>query len=241
MHKFDLSVMVFCFIIISILIFLKIKLIINNDTDNINNKIKNILDNNKEDFIVADAEDFHNYNILRANIKKESDTFDDEPKNESKSVNGDKKEEGEYSITVKYNNPKLVPEKKEPKSFITAVDFGWDNPFPIVSCANSSIDERYKTGPKKLLPYQIACGYPNKLTGENFYKTHFMAQAANLEDYAVRGANYMEYSGFTHPTKLNVNILSQNTKGLPPDQSKYKNIPSGFNYAFYNTPAMRMP
>ena len=72
-------------------------------------------------------------------------------------------------------------------------------------------------------------------------KTHYQAQIARLEDYAVRGSNYMEFSDYIHPTKSNIRILSQNTKGLPPKDVEYRNIPTGRNYGFHNTPSMRMP
>jgi len=251
MNKFDITIIIIFFIIVATLIFLQLKKKFNDYNNNdIDNQVKYILEhkppkeNIKEEFIVADAQDFHNYDKLKDNVIKQDSNFDKERINNppaDKKLDYDKdKNPNESTIMVVHGEPKRIEDKKNEKSFITAVDFGWDAPFPTTSCSNSSIDDRYKSGPKKLLPYEISCGYANKITAENFYKTHFTAQAASLEDYAVRGANYMEYSGFTHPSK-NVRILSQNTKGLPPDQTKYKNIPTGFNYGFHNTPSMRMP
>jgi len=67
-----------------------------------------------------------------------------------------------------------------------------------------------------------------------------MAWPAKLEDDEVKGANYLEYEKWPRPQKSNVRILSQNTKGLPPSEMIYKNIPVGANYAF-NTPVLPMP
>ena len=61
-----------------------------------------------------------------------------------------------------------------------------------------------------------------------------------MYDSMTKGANYMDYTNYVSPTQ-NTRILSQNTKGLIPSQTQYKNIPTGSNYAFYNTPAMGMP
>lgn len=127
------------------------------------------------------------------------------------------------------------------RDYITKTDFGWDQQFPVVSCSNSSINERLQTGEKQLLPSRIACNKPNKLTAENYYKTHFMAMPIPLTDYGTKGHNYDAYSQYIHPTKLNHRILSQNTKTLPDSELKVQNIPVGFNYAFHNTPALQMP
>lgn len=254
MNKFDMCIIMIFFLILIILTFLKLKNTLYDG--NLDYQINGILKKNecvkipqpiqptKENFIVADAQDFHNYDKLRDTVMKEDNNFDKEriidPPVDKKVDYDKEKDNNEYSIKVVHGEPKRVDDTKKEKSFITAHDFGWAAPFPTVSCSNSSIDERYKSGPKKLLPYEISCGYANKLTAENFYKTHFLAQAIPLEDYAVRGSNYMEYTDFVHPTKLNVKILSQNTKGLPPAETKYRNIPTGTNFAFHNTPAMRL-
>lgn len=271
MNKFDISIIIILFLIVVTLTFLKLKnTYCSNNIDNqIKNILKNDscnqpaelnqLENNKtektieidktnktiemkENFIVADAQDFHNYDKLRDIVKKEDNDFDKDriinPPNDKKVDYDKEKDNSEYSIMVVHGEPKRVNDTKKEKSFITASDFGWDAPFPSVSCSNGSIDERYKSGPKHLLPYQVSCGYANKITAENYYKTHFMAQAIPLEDYAVRGANYMDYTDFTHPSKISIRILSQNTKGLPPEDTKYRNIPTGTGYAFHNTPSM---
>lgn len=272
MHKFDIGAIIFVMIIISTFFIIKLK---TNVKDDIDTKIKNILNEkqsanevinevkkeqiedkiNKTDklekevknetFIVSDAQDFHNYDKLRGEVKKQDNNFNKDrlqnPPIENKVDYDKEKDNSKYSITVIHGEPKYVPEKKESKSYITASDFGWDAPFPTVSCANSSIDDKYKSGPKKLLASQIGCGYPNNLTAENYYRTHYMAQAVKIDDYPIRGHNYNEYSDFVHPTKLNVRLLSQNTKGLPPEQTKYRNIPTGYNYAMHNSPAMPLP
>jgi hypothetical protein len=189
----------------------------------INNKIKSIL---TEPFIDADAQDIHNYDKLRAETKKMPDNFNDDI---IKNPPADK--------VVDYNYPN---DNKDKKAYITDVDFGQDKPYPVVSCSNSSITNSLTTGPMKLLPNQIECSLPNKLTAENYYKTHYNARSIPLEDYSIRGSNYMEYSDTPSPY-ANTRILSQNTKGLIPSATAYKNIPTGANYAFYNTPAMPLP
>jgi hypothetical protein len=225
---FDAIILIIVIISLTILSVVGIKKLLKNN--NIDKQIDEIL--NKESFIVADAQDFHNYDKLRDKVLKESPTFDDPP--------SDRKDD-EFSMQMTYGVPKKVDIRPHPRSFVTAADYGWDAPFPTVSCSNSSIDDRYKTGPKQIIPNQIACGSPDKLTAENYYKTHFQAPVAYLNDNMVRGWNYEIYSSFIHPTKSNIRILSQNTKGLPPNETKYRNIPSGANYAFHNTPSMPMP
>jgi hypothetical protein len=268
-------------ILLSIIIYLIYNKIKESSNENIKQQIDKLLINTckNENFIVADAQDFHNYDKLTAELKKEPNNFDEDTlKNPSDKdiINYDdnikkpeinQNPENSNGIIPKHtpipileeNAKKAVPIAKEidiidsdkkkiddskvkiEDSYVTSIDFGWNAPFPLVSCANSSISEKYKTGPVKLLPMQIACGFPNKLTAENFYKTQYEATPIKLEDYMVRGANYLEYSSYIHPTNLNVRILSHNTKGLPEEDTIYKNIPSGANYAFHNTPAMRMP
>jgi len=215
--------------------------------DKVDNKVDNIVDDKDneqvEKFIVSDAQNINNYIDIKNKTLKEDpnqNKIDNPPTGTT--VDYDKpKIDDDFYIGVIHGEPRQLTEKLNKNKYLTSADFGWDAPFPTVSCANSSINDRFKTGPKQLLPSQISCGYPNKLTAENYYKTHYRAQVIPLEDYLVRGANYEEYSDSVHPTKTNVRILSLNTKGLPPDQTKYKNIPIGTNFAFHNTPAMRMP
>lgn len=140
------------------------------------------------------------------------------------------------------------------KSWINAQDFGdslsnnvndvREAPAQYVSCANASIAEQYKTGEKSLLPYQIACGYPNKLTAENYYKTFYKKHVVPIEDYRVKGYNYQDFNTYPTPYQTRqMRILSPNTKGLPASQTRSKNMPVGYNYAFlnHNLPAMPMP
>ena len=93
------------------------------------------------------------------------------------------------------------------------------------------------------MPNQIGCGHPNKLTAENYYKTHYKIPVIPIEDYKIKGFNYGDYSDYPTPYQVRqMRILSQNTKGLPADQAKNKNIPTGYNYAFHhNTPVLPMP
>jgi len=238
MDKFNAILVIISFI--SIIIFSAIKLIKSHD-DNINGKVQNLL---KEHFIVADAQDFHNYEKLKADTLKLSDNFDKNTltnPDKSKIIEPEKQIQDNSIISVP-NDTKKVDVQKNEKSFITASDFGWEKPWPIVACANSSITNRYRTGPKRLLPYQIACGYANKITAENYYKTHFLAEAVSMNDMVVKGANYDQYNSFTHPALITQNsrILSQNTKGIYEPNAKYKNIPTGSNYAFHNIPAFNV-
>jgi hypothetical protein len=165
--------------------------------------------------------------------------------NTNTDINKPKFEEKKPDLTIMVtDDPPLEKYRKArlEKAYITAGDFGWDGPPLAVSCANSSIAEQYKSGNKKLLPNQVGCGHPNKLTAENYYKTHYKMQIVPIEDYVVRGANYLEYADYPTPYQTrNMRILSQNTKGLPVEQTKFKNIPIAYNYAFHNTPAMPMP
>lgn len=244
MNKIDISIFLLLLFVVITLIFIKFK---NNNKEHMEAQIKNILkpNNIKEDFIVSDAQDIQNYQKLKDEVLKEPDNYNKENiinPGEKDKVDVNNKKEDNYTIQIVNGEPKSNAGKLQfEKSFITATDFGWDNPFPVVGCANSSIDSRFKSGPKRLLPRDISCGFPNKLTAENYYKTHYMAEIAKLEDTHVRGANYMEYSEYVHPTMSNIRILSQNTKGLPPKEMKYKNIPVGFGYGFHNTPAQPMP
>ncbi len=131
---------------------------------------------------------------------------------------------------------------KKKDEYITNVDFGQDKPFPVVSCSNSSIINARKTGPMQLLPSKISCDQPNKLTAENYYKTKYNIRSIPMSnEYTIKGANYQEYSDFVNPHKSNIRILSQNTKGLPQNETIFKNIASGSNHAFHGTPAMPMP
>lgn len=118
----------------------------------------------KEDFIVADAQDINNYPYLRQRVLEMSDNFDTE-----------------------------------------------DEKIGTLPCPLPS--------PNCMLSGEISLPKP-----------------AYLEDPCTRGANYNEYSNFASPT-AHIRILSQNTKGLPPDQMMYKNIPTASNFAFHNSPS----
>ncbi len=212
-HKFDVAVLLITIltIITGTILFLANKRKIWKQDDTMDNVIKKLLnDTTNEHFTVAMANDINHYQAAVKEAKKEDDSWADK-----NTISDDKK-------------------------YITADDFGAQNGFQTKSCSNSSINKKFKLGPTKLLPYELSCDAPNKLTAENYYKTHYLAQSVNLEDYAVRGANYMEYTNYAHPVKSNIRILSQNTKGLSPDNAE-QNVPTPANYAFHGTPSMRMP
>ncbi len=219
MHKLDIAVLSIIILMVVIVISMKLvsSLTVNNTTqrdDAMDNVIKKLLsDNTEEHFTVAMANDINHYDTVANDAKKEADSWDDK---KIKSISDDKK-------------------------YLTADDFGWESGFQSKSCSNSSISEKFKSGPKKLLPNDLSCSVPNKLTAENYYKTHYLAQVLPLEDYSVRGANYIDYTNYAHPVKSNIRILSQNTKGLSPEDTDRHNIPTPANYAFHGTPSMRMP
>lgn len=199
-----------------------------------------------ERFIVADAEDFHNYQKWRKMTMKDADNFaksDLETPPPDKIVNYDKEidRDKDFAMMVVHGKPSVEREKDD-KAFTTYHDFGWEGPKQHVACANASVSQQYNFGDKSLLPFKISCQEPNKLTAENYYKTHYRPQVIPIEDYYIRGANYLDYTSFMSPYQARgYRILSQNTKGLPPDQTKTANLPVGYNYAFHNTPAMPMP
>jgi hypothetical protein len=209
--------------------------------------------NNIEKFIVSDAQDFHNYDELRKKSVKMNNDFtkekvDNPLQTDTVDYNTDLKgldfnmqivHPDHLNSVGSYAQPNT--EKKPRKSFVSATDFGLDPPRQVVSCANSSISQKWKSGKNSLLPFQVACGQPNKIQAEDYYKTHYKKQIIPLEDSLVRGHNYMDYSNTISPHKIDFRILSQTTKGLNPKDNNFKNIPDGANYAFHNTPMVRMP
>jgi hypothetical protein len=232
-------------------------------------------DNKLEPFIVADAQDFHNYEQIKKSVMEEPDNFDKENMinpSDTDIVDYDKiiayKSDDNKQIRLSYGdgnngngngnngngngnngngngNPDTnfyAKRDQDIKKAICSDDFGWEAPNQYVSCANSSIASQYKKKEKRLLPFKIDCAKPNKLTAENYYKTVYNKFVIPIEDYNIRGYNYQEFGDYPTPYQVNgMRILSTNTKGLPPEALKSKNIPSGFNYAFHNTPAMPMP
>lgn len=198
----------------------------------------------KEKFIVDDANEFQIYDKLRAEETKKEDNFD-----KQELAQPDERDIVDYDVPSEKDDPTMmvvhgrppVKNTKDDKTFMTPSDFGWEAPTQYVSCSNASIAQRFKTGEKHLLPNQVSCDKPNKLTAENYYKVN-AAQIVPIEDQQIKGYNYESYSNSVNPYLIrNLKILSANTKGLPKDQMKYKNIPVGSNYAFHNTPAMAMP
>jgi hypothetical protein len=221
------------------------------DISNNSSNVKNIKTTDKvvEKFIVADANDFHNYDKHKKEALKESNTFDDEkidnPLEKDKVDYDVDKDDKDFYIGMQYDfKPKKgtaakKKDKKDKKLYFSNADFGWESPKQTVSCANSSISQQYKTGDKSLKPYQIDCNKPNLLTAENYWKTEHKIPIIPLEDHMVLGANYMDYTNWVEPTKIDFRLLSQTTKGLP-ENERHKSIPVGFSYGFHNTPAMRM-
>lgn len=231
-NKFD--IIVICLFICIMVLIIILRSYTSKSKNDLDKQVDEIL-NKKEKFIVSDADDIHNYREIRAEQMNEKDSFPDQEINY--------KPVPTYDYTLQYVEDGLpihIANKEDPKTIITKNEYSWIAPQPAVSCSNSSINNRFLTGKKRIMPYEIACGYPNKITSENYYKGNFMAWPAKLEDDEVKGANYLEYEKWPRPQKSNVRILSQNTKGLPPSEMIYKNIPVGANYAF-NTPVLPMP
>lgn len=209
-----------------------------------NKDVIDVLKNDmREKFTVHDANYVNDYDKIKEDAKEQPDNFiEDRMKvpSENNIVDYDGVDKDFY-IGMTYGGKPRRYFKPPKKSCIDHRDFGYDPQFQTVSCANSSINNKYKFGKKPLRPSSTSCTQPNLLTAENYYKTHFDPRSIPVEDYSIRGWNYESYSNAPHPTKSNFRILSYNTKGLPPGETKYKNIPTGYNYAFHNTPAMRLP
>ena len=131
------------------------------------------------------------------------------------------------------------------RNYITAGDFGsMAAPTQYIACQNSNDlgNTNRAISCKDPVAPHIPCNLPNKLTAENFYKTHYLGQIIPMDDYTTKGYNYWEYSDAVSPRTMRYQrILSQNTKGLPPEDTRYKNIPVGWNYGFHNTPMVGMP
>nr|QBK88772.1 MAG: hypothetical protein LCMiAC01_04540 [Mimivirus LCMiAC01] len=201
-------------------------------------KIDDNIDYNKEKekFTVADAQDIHNYdNLKKATVKKHNNTdFIDQ--------------EGVRGEDL-YDHPKIIyPGKNEFKSqhdgitYAMTYDYGLEAPPYYVSCANSSIAQKWRTGKKSLLPNQIACNRPNKLTAENYYKKEYKIPIAPMEDYHIKGHNYSVYINKSNAYATDKRILSQSTKGLPRSEAVIRHLPHGYNYVFHhNTPQVGMP
>ena len=207
------------------------------NTDNNENKISN-----KEKFTVADANDFQNYNkikndtIKRYNNKDFKDQDVPENNNEKKKDKDNDKDRCKI-IEDEMGHPRIIyPSKpvervqKDGKVYVTDYDFGFEAPPHYVSCANSSIAQKWKTGKKSLIPYQISCDKPNKFTAENYYKVKHKIPVIPIIDYHIRGANYMNYINKVSPYKIDRRILSQTTKGISPAEQRKKIIPKGANY-----------
>lgn len=179
-------------------------------SDYTDSKINNILN---ESFTDSDAQDFHNYSELKSEVKRMPNTFNDPVQEEA------------------------VTGNKDPYSYKSRIDFGTTSPRIPVSCSNSSINERYLYNPHQLLASSVPCSFDNYQTAENYYK---MIRGINMYkvDGSVKGHNYADYSDYVDPLNMNPRILAQNTKGLPPYENAYKNLPAGIGYAFENSPAL---
>lgn len=266
--KIDLFFIILFIIVISIIIGLNIVNVIDKKISNVSVNIPPINPNitikmcdgkvstnvegsdKHEHFIVSDAQELPRYSYLRNRIANEKNNFEkdtlEDPKTADDAVDYDDTDKDEFNVMViNADQHQVDPVKvydKVDRPYITPVDYGWESPRQFISCANASIADKFRFGPKSLRPNQISCGGPNKLTAENYYKSHFKPHVLSMEDTHVRGYNYNEYSDFPTPVQVrSMRILSQNTKGLPQIETRTRNLPIGSNYAFHNTPAMPMP
>lgn len=169
----------------------------------------------KEPFIVADANDTANYEKLKDSAINENDPINNVSTND-------------ISNNIKKSNS---------KEYISSLDFGMQFPDDIMACANTSINYKFIAKGTKLLPNQISCDKPNKIQAEEYYRTKYNKEVIPLEDRITRGYNYDQYSNSPSPYAIDDLILTRATKGV---NDVDKNIPNGFNFAFHNTPAMRM-
>lgn len=139
------------------------------------------------------------------------------------------KTETEEKILIQPPLPEILHQNPD-RPYICNSDFGWRGPPQYVSCANSSVADKFKSGATHLYPRQISCGYPNNLTAENYYKTYNVHDIPFWGSKDYNGYNYLDYGSFAMPMDvINMRILSTNTKGLPPEATKIKNIPVAFN------------
>lgn len=201
----------------------------------INKHENNASSNEKETFIVADAQNFQEYD----DIKKRNDgELDDHEIDNPEIMNIVDYNADDYVIQTSYNDEKKEMGRNK-DYYITPADFGFEGPQRFTSCANSSIAEKWKFSDKSLMPNQIACGSPNKIQASDYWKIHYKPHVLPLEDYKVRGYNYMDYSNKVQPYNIDFKILSQASKGIYPKDSRLRNIPTSSNYAFHDSPAMR--
>ena len=78
----------------------------------------------------------------------------------------------------------------------------------------------------------MSCNKYNNLTFENYHKVKGSKQIAPIEDYHIRGSNYMNYDNKPTPYEIDMKILSHRTSGLPHtlvDKSNKKIIPKAYN------------
>lgn len=162
------------------------------------------------------------------------------------------KKNDDYSIQLSYPYDRIInkktnmhleqqKDKLNKRLYVSSADFGFEYPKQFVSCSNASVSQKWGNCKKRIVPSQLSCDLPNKISGEGYYRTRNKLYRIPLEDYQVRGYNYANYTNWVSPYKIHERILSQATKGLNPEEERFRNLPDGHNYAFHNTPAMRMP
>lgn len=241
-NKLDIMVIFIFILIISILLgtYTTNKLVSNDNyiyklfyDGNMNDNI-----NKNEKFTVADANDFTTYNEQRIKSENAENEYADDSinnANEDDVINYNKN--NDYVIQTKTHNTKVstvIPQKKQ---YISSVDFGIEFPDQAVACGNTSINNKFVNKGITSLPFQIDCSKPNKFQASDYYRAKYTKQPIPLEDRLVRGYNYDIYSNYVSPYNIDIRLMTVTTKG---SDGKLKPFPNPSNFAFHNTPAMRL-
>lgn len=170
----------------------------------------------RENFIVADAQDFHNYENLKEKTMKMRDDFDEDDIDRPDRHNTVKYDDDIATLQyVTKDEPcKNLKIKEQLKKEINKSDFGANYPTEFLACHNASVSQKFRSHGKNLLPNQISCQSPNKIQADEYYKINSDKMSVPLEDRYVRGYNYGDYSSAVEPTKIDIRILSKTTQGL---------------------------
>lgn len=220
--------------------------ILNVDTDTNDNIKISQNKNNIEEFIVTDTNDIHNYDNLKVTTLAMSDNFNMENLNNPDNKNSTDdlaKQVVHHTSSQKIIKPTLVIDKSvqgiphDTKS-INTTTLVIDKSVPCGTSMNiydNDLSNTYKNI-KMLQSYNSTS---DKINDHTYKTIHFLGQEIPIDDTTTKGYNYWQYSDDVNPNAIRYQrILSQNTKGLPPEDTRYKNIPVGWNYAFHNSPAI---
>ncbi len=140
-----------------------------------------------------------------------------------------------------YPDKKTIDHQLEGKTYITSQDFGFEAPHQYVGCANSSLGQQWKKEKKNLIPHFMPCHQPNFLTSENYHKTRGYKHIAPIEDYHIRGSNYMDFMNKPTPYTIDMRILSHRVSGLPTDKANRIYTPTKFSRVLLPGVIKRVP